>query len=176
MSADKVSALTLVAPDSGDDPAGYPFHLHLYPSITLFDGRGANKAWLQETPDPMTTVAWQTWVEINPHTAEQLGLQDNDIVRVISPAGEVEAVVYVYPGIREDVVAMPVGQGHAHYGRYAKGQGSNPVRLLGSTCDEETDMLAWAATRVQIVPTDRRHSLARLESPEGVEYLRGGEH
>jgi anaerobic selenocysteine-containing dehydrogenase len=176
MSADEMSALTLAAPDSGDDPAGYPFHLHLYPSVTLFDGRGANKAWLQETPDPMTTVAWQTWVEINPHTAEQLGLQDNDIVRVISPAGEVEAMVYIYPGIREDVVAMPVGQGHAHYGRYAKGQGSNPVRLLDSACDEETGMLAWAATRVQIAPTGRRHSLARLESPEGVEYLRGGEH
>ena len=76
--------LSLIAP--AEDP-NYPFHLHLYPSITLFDGRGANKSWLQETPDPMTTVSWQTWIEINPHAAEQLGVKDNDIVLVISPGG-----------------------------------------------------------------------------------------
>jgi len=168
--------LALTAPGSGDDPVDYPFHLHLYPSISLFDGRGANKSWLQETPDPMTTVSWQTWIEIHPHTAERLGVQDNDIVRVISPAGEVEAIVYVYPGIREDVVAMPVGQGHEDYGRYAQGQGSNPVRLLVPTADEDTGTLPWAAARVQITPTGRRRSLARLESPEGVTFLRGPEH
>jgi molybdopterin-containing oxidoreductase family iron-sulfur binding subunit len=119
----------------------------------------------------MTTVAWQTWVEINPHTADRLDMQDGDIVRVISRAGEVEAIVYVYPGIREDVVAMPLGQGHEHYGRYAQERGSNPVRLLVSPVDEETGSLAWAATRVRLIPTGRRHTLARLESAEGVAYL-----
>jgi anaerobic selenocysteine-containing dehydrogenase len=167
-------ALTLAAPTFEGDPAEYPFHLQLYPSISLFDGRGANKSWLQETPDPMTTVAWQTWIEINPHTAERLGVKDNDVVRVSSPAGEVQAIVYVYPGIQEDVVAMPVGQGHEHGGRYARGQGSNPIQLLVPAVVGDTGALAWAATRVQIVPTDRRHALARLESPEGIEYLREG--
>jgi len=167
----RAEPLSLSAP--GDDP-NYPFHLHLYPSITLFDGRGANKSWLQETPDPMTTVTWQTWIEINPLAAERLGVKDNDIVLVISPAGQIEAVVYVYHGVGEDVVAMPIGQGHEHYGRYAAGQGSNPVQLLVPEMDSDTGGLAWAATRVMIVPTGHRHALARLESPEGVEYLRGG--
>ncbi|HUW09657.1 MAG TPA: hypothetical protein VM537_07985 [Anaerolineae bacterium] len=69
---------------------------------------------------------------------------------------------------------MPVGQGHEHYGRYAAGQGSNPVQLLVPELDSETGGLAWAATRVKVVPTGRRHALARLESAEGVEHLRGG--
>lgn len=174
------SAATLTAPlspatpTSEGSPGNYPFHLHVYPSISLFDGRGANKPWLQETPDPMTTVSWQTWVEINPHTADTLDIQDGDIVRVVSRAGEVEAIVYVYPGIREDVVAMPLGQGHEHYGRYAQERGSNPVRLLVSPVDEETGSLAWAATRVRLVPTGRCHTLARLESAEGVAHLHGG--
>ncbi len=55
----------------------------------------------------------------------------NDVVRVISPAGEVEAIVYVYPGIGEDVVAMPIGRGHTHYGRFAAGKGSNPIAGIG---------------------------------------------
>jgi anaerobic selenocysteine-containing dehydrogenase len=154
----------------------YPYHLHLYPSLTLFDGRGANKPWLQETPDPMTTVSWQTWIEINPNTAEQLGVKDNDVVLVASPAGEVEAIVYVFHGIGEGVVGMPVGRGHEDCGRYAAGHGSNPVRLLSAQTDEETGALTWAATRVKIVPTGRRHPLARLESAEGVEHLRASEH
>ena len=168
--------LTLAAPTAGGEEIPNRFHLHLYPSISLFDGRGANKPWLQETPDPMTTVAWQTWIEINPHAAERLGVQDDDIVWVISPAGRVEAIVYTYPGIREDVVAMPVGQGHEHYGRYAQGRGSNPMKLVVPSADDETGALTWATTQVQIVPAGRRHSLARLENPEGVAYLRGGEH
>ncbi len=166
--------LTLATPTFEGDPAEYPFHLHLYPSISLFDGRGANKSWLQETPDPMTTVVWQTWIEIHPHTAHQLGVKDEDIVKVISPAGEVEAIVYLYPGIREEVVAMPLGQGHERYGRYARGRGSNPVKLLAPAADEATGALAWAATRVRIVPTGRQHALARLENAEGMEYLREG--
>jgi anaerobic selenocysteine-containing dehydrogenase len=64
----------------------YPFHLHIYPSLATFDGRGANKPWLRELPDPMTTVAWQTWIEVNPHTAAELGLHDGDVVRVESAA------------------------------------------------------------------------------------------
>jgi anaerobic selenocysteine-containing dehydrogenase len=168
--------LTLAAPTSVDSEVSNQFHLHLYPSISLFDGRGANKSWLQETPDPLTTIAWQTWVEINPHAAERLGVQDDDIVWVISPAGKVEAIVYIYPGIREDVVAMPVGRGHEHYGRYARGRGSNPMKLVVPSADDETGALAWATTQVQIVPAGRRQRLARLENPGGVEYLRGAEH
>jgi anaerobic selenocysteine-containing dehydrogenase len=158
------------------EAGGYPFHLHLYPSITLFDGRGANKPWLQEAPDPMTTVAWQTWIEINPHTAEELGLADGDVVRVVSYAGGVEALVYVYPGIGENVVAMPVGQGHEHYGRYAQSRGGNPIDLLPAEVDEDTGTLAWAATRVRLEPTGERRELARLESPEGIEHLQDGAH
>ena len=154
------------------DPAEYPLHILVYPSVTLHDGRGANKAWLQETPDPMTTVSWQTWVEVHPTTARALGVRDDDIVRVISSAGEIEAIVYLYPGIAEDVVAIPAGQGHENYGRFAIGRGGNPVKLLLPPSVGEVDNLAVSATRVRIATTGRSRKLARLESGEGVEYLR----
>jgi hypothetical protein len=50
------------------------------------------------------------------------------------------------------------------------------MKLVAPTVGAETGALAWAATQVQIVPTGRRHSLPRLEDPEGVVYLHGGEH
>lgn len=173
----------LRAPELAGAPAGplavslpaaagqeFPFDLHLYPSVLLFDGRGANKPWLQETPDPMTTLMWQTWIEIYPEDAHELGLEDGDVVRVISPAGEVEALVYRFPAMSRGVVAMPIGRGHEHYGRFAKDMGTNPLRLLASAA-AESGALTWASTRVRLEPTGRREDLSRFENPEGVEYL-----
>jgi anaerobic selenocysteine-containing dehydrogenase len=171
---DAAPNLKLQLPVYQGEASEYHYHLVLYPSITLADGRGANKSWLQETPDPMTTVAWQSWIEVHPETARELELENDDVVRVSSPTGSIEAVVYLYHGIARDVVAMPVGRGHKHYGRFASGFGSNPMQLLVPTVVEETGALAWGATRVKIEKTGESRKLPRLESVEGVEYLRGG--
>ncbi|MFN2165521.1 MAG: molybdopterin-dependent oxidoreductase, partial [Anaerolineae bacterium] len=48
------------APQFQGDEQEYPYFLHLYMSDLLSDGRGADQPWLQGSPDPMTTVAWQT--------------------------------------------------------------------------------------------------------------------
>lgn len=159
--------LPVVQPVFEGEPEDYPYHLYPYPSIILSDGRGANLPWLQETPDPMTTASWGTWVELNPETASSLGVKDNDIVRVISPNGELEAPVIVYPGIRPDCVAMPVGQGHQDYGRFAQGRGNHPIQLVSPLVDPETDVLSWGATRVRLETTGDRKVIARLESLEG---------
>ncbi len=149
-------------------PEDYPFHLYPYSSIALSDGRGANLPWLQETPDPMTTVQWGMWVELNPKTASSLGVSDNDVVQVESPQGMLEASVVVYPGIRPDVVAIPVGQGHQDYGRFAQAvSGSNPLELVSAVTDPDTGALAWGATRVRLKPTGKKQFLARLESLDG---------
>ncbi|WP_322510207.1 molybdopterin dinucleotide binding domain-containing protein, partial [Anaerolinea sp.] len=142
------------------------FHLMVYPT-QIGDGSGANRPWLQETPDPMTTVMWNTWVEINPKTAEELGIHNDDIVRLVSSAGQIEAVAYLYPAIRPDTVAIPFGQGHTALGRFAEGRGVNPVVLLQTQTNAAGD-LAVGDTRVRIEPTGKRRPLARLESRSGV--------
>jgi anaerobic selenocysteine-containing dehydrogenase len=128
---------------------------------------GANKPWLQEVPDPTTTVTWNTWVQINPDTAKELGLENDDVVLISSPAGAVEVSVYKYPAIRPDTIAIPFGQGHTAYGRYAEGRGANPVDLLSLTYNEAGD-LAFGSTKVRIEKTGKKRELARLESKLGV--------
>jgi anaerobic selenocysteine-containing dehydrogenase len=128
---------------------------------------GANKPWLQELADPTTTVMWNTWVEINPKTAEELGIADDDIVRIVSEAGAVEAPVYRYPGIRPDTIAMPFGQGHTAYGIYAQGRGVNPADLLGLHFNEAGD-LAFAGMKVKVEKTGKKRELSRLEGKLGV--------
>ena len=128
---------------------------------------GANKPWLQEVPDPTTTVMWNTWVEINPETAHELGIENDDVVRIISEAGEVELPVYLYPAIRLDVIAIPFGQGHSAYGRYAQGRGANPFDLVSPKFNEAGD-LAFAGMKVKIEKTGKKRELSRLESKIGV--------
>ena len=129
---------------------------------------GANKPWLQELPDPTTTVMWNTWVEMNPETAHELHIENDDVVKIISEAGEVEAPVYLYPAIRPDTIAMPFGQGHTAYGRYAAGRGANPAKLLGQHFNEAGD-LAFAGMKVRVEKIEgRKQLLSRLESRIGV--------
>lgn len=146
------------------DPQEYPYYLHLFMSNLLSDGRGASQPWLQGSPDANTTISWQTWVEINPATAEELGLKQGDIVRVTSPAGELEAPVYLYPAIRPDTIGIPLGQGHTDFGRFAQNRGSNPIHLL----DMEEGGVGWVTPRVRITPTGKRAALATFENQVGV--------
>ncbi len=138
-----------------------------YPSPILGDGAGANRPWLQETPDPTTTVMWNTWVEMNPETARELGVTDDDVIRLVTPYGTLEASVYRYPAIRPDVIAIPFGQGHTALGRYAENRGANPARILGVKVNKAGD-LAFAATRVKVEKTGRQRPLARAEDRVGV--------
>ncbi|HYC50678.1 MAG TPA: molybdopterin-dependent oxidoreductase, partial [Gemmatimonadaceae bacterium] len=88
------------------------FYLLTYPSPVLGDGRGANKPWLQELPDPVTKVLWSSWVEIHPETAARLNIQRGDILEVKTATGTIRAPAHIYLGVRPDTVAVPLGQGH----------------------------------------------------------------
>ncbi len=134
-----------------DGPAqDFPFHFLPFPSQQFGDGRHANLPWLQEMPDLLSTAMWGSWVEIHPGTAQRLGIAEGDLVEVSSPHGVLRAPAVLSPGIAPDVVAMPVGQGHERYGRYASGRGANPMAILGTKTEPETGALAWAATRVSV--------------------------
>jgi anaerobic selenocysteine-containing dehydrogenase len=132
------------------DAGQFPLHFLPYASAAFLDGTLAHLPWMQELPDPMTTAMWSTWVEINPKTADRLGVRQGDVVEVASQIGAVRAPAFISPAIAPDVVAMPVGQGHQNYTRYATGRGANPIEILAPAAESTTGALAWAATRVKV--------------------------
>ena len=137
------------------DANQFPFMLHVYPSQAFSDGRTAHLPWLQEMPDPMTTVMWGSWVEVSPQAAEKLGVHEGDVLTVTSPQGSLELPVYMYPGLRPDVIAIPVGQGHTQYGRYATNRGANPLRLVATTLDQNAGAVVQTGVRVSATKTGR---------------------
>jgi molybdopterin-containing oxidoreductase family iron-sulfur binding subunit len=124
------------------DPAPGPIWLAA-PSIRYFDGRGANRAWLQEVPDPLTAVAWQNPILLHPETAADFGLQPGDRVRVEGAGARLEAPLYIWEGVQPDALVMAAGLGHEAYGRYAAGRGANPLALLAPETDPADGGPLW---------------------------------
>ena len=119
-------------------PTQYPFHFLPYASQAFLDGSLAHLPWLQELPDVLSTAMWNSWVEINPQTAGRLGIAQGDMVEITSDTERLSAPALLSPGIAPDVVAMPIGQGHETYTRFASGRGANPISILAPTLEPET--------------------------------------
>lgn len=154
----------LPEPSFMGDAQQFPFVLYPYASMTVGYG-GAHLPWLQELPDTLTTAMWGSWVEINPATATKLGILQGDIVQLESPAGSLEAPALLYPGLRPDVLAVPVGQGHSGGTRYERGRGVNPLSLAVAAYDRESGAFASGATRVRLRTTGRKGRMALLQQP-----------
>jgi len=161
--ASTIAAITNPASQFAGSETDYPLVLHPYLSASLLDGRGANLPWLQELPDPLTSVVYGSWAELNPATAEDLGIREGDVLEVETPAGSVSVPALIFPALRPGVVAMPIGQGHTAYGRYARNRGANPMDLVSMQIDDRSGDLAWAATRARVRNTGERLQIIKTD-------------
>ncbi len=117
-----------------------------YPSVTSFDGSSANRPWMQELPNPMTTAVWGSWVEMHPETAAEFGFENNAVVQVVSEHGTLEAPLHISKYIAPSLVAVPLGQGHESFGRFATGVGVNPLKLLPAVAAAAPALFATSVT------------------------------
>ena len=136
----------------------HPYTVLTYEHSALGFGEQANLPALQELPDPMTTVVWGSWLEINPRTAEELGIVEGDLVEVTSEHGSVRVPAIIYKAIRPDVVAMPCGQGHISHGRFASGRGSN-AHLLRQVVGDDGHAFSL---RAKVVKSGNRVEIVRF--------------
>ena len=134
---------------------------------TLLDGYNGHLPWLQSAPDPLSTVTWQTWVEISDATADQLGVKEGDILRIESSKDSIRAVAYPSPAVPPDTISIPFGQGRKHGSEYATdrngSESSNVMDILETTTVSGTGSLAWAGTRVRVTKTGDSVSISKLE-------------
>ena len=112
---------------------GAGYELVFTPSHTLYDGRFANNAWLQELPDPVTKVVWDNPALISVQTAEELGLRHGDVVRIETADRGLDVPVYILPGVADRTIVLETGYGHTAGGPVAVETGY------------ETEMLRTAA-------------------------------
>ena len=95
----KASAAGLKLPAPSELDKQYPLQLIPAVNVSLRDGRHTNQPWLQESPDPLTTIVWDSWVEIHPKKALEMNITEGDILEVTSRTGSIKAQAYLFPGI-----------------------------------------------------------------------------
>ncbi|HEX5436421.1 MAG TPA: molybdopterin-dependent oxidoreductase [Gemmatimonadaceae bacterium] len=161
--APKAAPPATPAPPAIASTAG-DYYVVVYPSPALGDGSGANKPWLQEMPDPVSKICWQSWIEVHPSTAKKLGVeQPGDLLAIQTPSGTVAAPAYIYLGVRPDTVAIAFGQGHTAYGRYAEGTGVNAFDVIPVAYDPGSGALAWTVTKANVTYTGHYSELVTTE-------------
>jgi molybdopterin-containing oxidoreductase family iron-sulfur binding subunit len=95
------------------------------PDYSVYDGRYANNAWLQENPDPITKLTWDNAALVSPATARQLGVSTGEIISIERNGRKLEAPVLVQPGQADNSIALSLGYGRRKSGRVAEGAGVN---------------------------------------------------
>ncbi|NNB95475.1 TAT-variant-translocated molybdopterin oxidoreductase [Corallococcus exiguus] len=136
------SALTTATPDAGaanalvaayQPPAAGELEINFVHDYKLLDGRFANNAWLQETPDPITKIVWDNAAILSPATAKKLGLENGHVAELEYGGRKLQVPVSVLPGNADDTVTVALGYGRTGLHEVvAKGVGFN-ANLLRTT-------------------------------------------
>jgi len=129
----------------------YPFMLNVITLMSLGpNSAAANMPTLQEISGMTVGERWDSWLEMNPETAHELGLHDKDRVWVESPFGKLETKVRFVKALRPDVVNLPYNQGHTAVGRWAKNRGVNGLEILNPATEPLSGLAAFTNTRVKV--------------------------
>jgi molybdopterin-containing oxidoreductase family iron-sulfur binding subunit len=150
--------------------------LHVYPSGQFYDGRTANRPWMQEIPDSMVKAVWNSWAEIHRDLARRLKVDNGDVVTLTTSAGKVQAPVIVSDHVHPQVVALQIGQGHTHMGRYADGTGVNAMTLLPATRDKASgaQVLSGVPVHVSAIPVKRQLVILQTSFKQAGRLFAGG--
>jgi len=104
--------------------------LVLTASPHTFDGRFANNAWLQETPEFLSKMTWKNVLYIGPKTAKRKGLKNRTWATVKANGKSVRVGVYVLPGVADGTMAIALGHGRTRAG-YVGGHAGHKVHSAG---------------------------------------------
>ena len=96
------------------------------------DGRYNNNGWLQELPDPITKLTWDNAVLISRKTANELGVENYDVVRITLNGRSVEGPIWIQPGMADFSLGLALGYGRSKTGRVGAGTGFNAYSIRPS--------------------------------------------
>ena len=159
------------------------FELVFKPSNSIYDGRFANNAWLQELPDFFTKIAWDNVAQVSPKTAKALkvtqggmGAGSNTQFIKITIGEESEAIkvpVAIQPGQADGSIGLEIGFGRPHVGRVG---GNLPagIESVGhdiSPLRTSKNFLVAQVGAAAVRSTGTPHRLALVQEPWAIDDI-----
>jgi molybdopterin-containing oxidoreductase family iron-sulfur binding subunit len=161
------AALTQASPA----PAGAGgLEISFRPDPSIWDGRFANNAWLQELPKQLTTITWDNAAYVSPATAQARGLQTGDLVELRVGGRVLRAPIWIMGGQPDDSITISLGYGRERAGQVGNGVGTNAYALRSSDAP-------WFAGGLEIAATGERYAISATQehfSVEGRDLVREG--
>jgi len=161
-------SVTAKRPDEGS------VSLVLYTPVSMYDGRSANNAWLQELPDPVSKVCWENYAAVSPATAKRLNVTQSvdspamhgDVITVDVGHARVDLPVVIQPGLHDHVVAVAIGYGRTAVGRVGDKIGQNGFALAEATGGR----VGLTGIPARLTKTGRRAPLASVQGHQYTEH------
>jgi anaerobic selenocysteine-containing dehydrogenase len=113
------------------DEATYPLVLVPFDSMRLASGYIGSPPFMIKALEDTVLKGNDVLVEINPATAQQLGLREGRRATLTTPRGAGPVRVRLTQGIMPGVIALPRGLGHTRDDRFLAGRGVNYNQLSG---------------------------------------------
>ncbi|MCC6741639.1 MAG: 4Fe-4S dicluster domain-containing protein [Planctomycetia bacterium] len=145
---------------AGQSVAGGAMQLVIQPHHAVLDGRFGGSAWLQERPDPVSTIVWDNAAVLGHSTAAKLGVKEGDLVTVSAGGQQAKLPVVVQPGVAAGVVAVTLGHGRSLPGAIGDQAGFSVAKLLGAK-GSATPRFAGDAT---VAPAGGTYKVVRLQT------------
>ena len=89
---------------------GGEYEVTFHPS-NVYDGRYANNGWLQELPGPLTKLTWDNTAWISFADAQELGVEQGEILTISVNGRELRIPAYIMPGQARRSIAVQLGYG-----------------------------------------------------------------
>jgi anaerobic selenocysteine-containing dehydrogenase len=127
------------------DEKKYPLIMVPYGSMKRATGYVGSTPFMLKAVSDETLVKNDVLVQINPKTAQNLGLSQGESATLTTPVGEAQVKVNFNEGIRPGMIATPTGLGHTGYDEYmGNGKGVNANQVIGTVEDPLTGLnMAW---------------------------------
>ncbi|MFG1410703.1 TAT-variant-translocated molybdopterin oxidoreductase [Xanthobacter sp. VTT E-85241] len=153
----EVSPLAQVPPPEGSAEA---LCVAFRADPTIWDGRFANNAWLQETPKPFSKMTWGNVIAVSPQIAARQGLSNGDEVTLSLGGRSITGAAWVMPGQQADTIALTFGYGQSR--GISEGLGYNAFAL-------RTRAQPWRGTGAALAKTGARRTLSTTQAHQAMD-------
>jgi molybdopterin-containing oxidoreductase family iron-sulfur binding subunit len=136
--------------------------VNIRPDLKVWDGRWANNSWLQELPNPITTLTWDNAVWMSPGTGKRLNIADQDMVEVKYRGRTITGAALQVPGHADDSITVHLG-----YGRWRSGSVSDDLGINAYAL--QTSDAPGGGYGGEIRKVSGRHAFAAVQHTQNME-------
>jgi molybdopterin-containing oxidoreductase family iron-sulfur binding subunit len=166
---------------SPEQPAAGELAICFRPDPSLWDGRFANNAWLQELPRPFTKLTWDNAALVSPQLARERELETGDVIEIGTAAATIRIPVFVLPGQPPSNITLSLGYGRTRAGEVGTAVGTNvyPLRTSDAMWFADVTTIGNTGTKYPLATTQNHHLMEGrhiVRTGTLAEYLADSEH